>query len=325
MSGKHLLSLVGGALLAAAPWLLKNWVFMGAPLYPFLASTQAPGWAVHRLGFPERLNFTPAEHGWAWLATGAFNLHDLFLNPGRLTIEIEGMFYFTSIFVALAPVAIALRNRKAKYGLYYVAAPAIAYLVVIVWAFPRSNLRYYLPGLIPLAGVGAAALTIATSRHLRRIAVGVAILSLTPSLFAAISLTVLIRPDRYVLGQMTAADNLAGQYRLGDMESVITYANAHLNEDELILLLFEARGYYFDVPVIQDNKTANWEYVKSSGAAMSCLAGTGISHVLLRRGAFGFFVDRGIAQSVAVQTEISKFANRCLVPIYTTKNFECFA
>ena len=77
------------------PWLVKNCLLLGAPLYPFFTASRVEPWLT--VFYPDIYSPLPfSSDSLIVLRTvrAQFNLRDFFFHPGRLTPEAEGIFYF---------------------------------------------------------------------------------------------------------------------------------------------------------------------------------------------------------------------------------------
>jgi len=90
-------------------------------------------------------------------------------------------------------------------------------------------------------------------------------------------------------------------------------------------MLFEARGYYFGVPVLQDNAIMSWPLLSSKLAALDCLRSAGITHVLVNRGAIAYYASRGLDLAPLRLEALDQFARECLTPIHATGGYTLFA
>ncbi len=225
-------------LAGAAPWLLRTWLAVGNPLYPFFASVFGTWGAIDAdvasLGthdsmrawgyldfvrFPWSVVMTPdAFDGWS-------------SNPGMLVLllGVPGIMYGG--------------RRAVLIGLFCLAGVAALF-------FFRQHVRYLLPFFLPmmvLAGVGAVRTPIA-----RRAVSGVVVLALVLG-----------------LGVQAAAVHYKVPVALG-LESRDAYLNERIERyaafawvrenlpDDAIVLSLDPRGYYFDRNCYQ-----NFESLKS--------------------------------------------------------------
>ena len=98
--------------------------------------------------------------------------------------------------------------------------------------------------------------------------------------------------------------------------SVVSYINQHVSSEGRVLMLFEARGFYFEVPIIQDNLFSNWILLAGKLSSLNCLKGSGISHVLFNGTALDYFFRRGLDPKFLHLEEFQQFAEECLTAVY---------
>ncbi len=89
-------------------------------------------------------------------------------------------------------------------------------------------------------------------------------------------------------------------------------------------MLFEARGFYLNVPVIQDNVLTNWPLLANRASKLDCLAGSGITHVLLNRSGLDYYLARGLNPRTARWEIFQEFAGKCLAPIFQETGYTLF-
>ena len=304
-------------LLVAAPWLIKNEVLLGAPLYPIIGGHRAPPWlaGLYPGGVP--LSAVPHEAFRALAhARQPFNFTDLIFHPARLTPEAEARHYVISPFLILVPGALLL--RRARSALWLVAVGLLFSVLVVV---PRgtTNLRYLLPT-VPLLTIAAAAVADRIARWLpgARVGEGLLALGVVLALLPAARLEV-SRIDRrralsYAVGTLADRAYLASAPEPGfpPLYTMSRYVNEHLEPRSRILMLFEARGWYFRPTVLQDNNLTNWPLLTPLLDRDPCLASTKVTHVLLNAGALSFYEHRGLDSTVVGWPEFRRFERRCL-------------
>jgi hypothetical protein len=164
VAGWRVLLVVGWAAAWTAPWLLKNWLFVGNPVSPFLGSF-----------FPS-LEFDARLHG-IWLRASTMyrgeGLKDWILLPFRVSVENPsfGGFTLNPFFILCVPAALLLRGIP--YGVRVMAGFAAGYAVLWALATPQSR---FLAPLIPAASVVTAWALVALGRESApiRVAVGMA-------------------------------------------------------------------------------------------------------------------------------------------------------
>jgi hypothetical protein len=310
-------ALVGG--LASLPWLVRSQWMVGAPFYPLLASPRTPPWLADLFG----ASGIPASvdayvYNWIGPLRSRFNLLDAFVAPHRLTIEPEGYLYFFSPFLLLTLLWL-LKPRPAAVN--WLAWGGGAYLLIVLLPFPQTNLRYLLPAVVPLSLVAAHGLVhvstwLPAARAVQRVLV---IVALAPTVLAA-----------YVLGSATPV----GGHALG-VRSETEYLNGHpvqsvigmrtllqqIPKDGRTLFLFEARGYGVNRDVLQDNMGLNWPLLVASGANVRCLAGMGITHVLVNHEVVTYYASRGLDVNRLQWSMFDHFAKECLEEIEHTRSF----
>jgi len=325
------LSLFGLVLVAAAlPWFLKNWILLGAPAYPFLAGDALEPWLRPLYGatmVPSGVN--PAIFHTLDAARMPFNLLAAFFAPGDLTIEFEGAFHHANpIFILLPLWLLYLRNRTVNW----LIIPPIVYLLVIIVPFGTTNLRYLIPAAAPLTVATAHMLVRSCERLLsggttRLLLVALAALALLPSARTVYVWLQNTRALPQLIGATSAEAYMATHFDPGvrTLVPVVDFVNQQLPEDSRILMLYEARGYHFQRPVIEDVRVTNWPLLDYGLAPDQCLEWAGISHVLVNAGAIRYYLRRGSDPEVIGWGSFVGFADRCLGdPIYQDPAFLVF-
>ena len=88
--------------------------------------------------------------------------------------------------------------------------------------------------------------------------------------------------------------------------------------------MLEGRGYYFRVPVLQDNVIMNWPLLSTKAAWPDCLRSVGITHVLLNVGAIQYYALRGVDLAPLRLRALRRFTDQCLNPIHVAGGFRLF-
>lgn len=316
-----LFALVG--LAAVLPWIGKNWILLDAPFYPYLSERVLEPWLAGiygAAGIPDAVD--PAVFSAISKARMPFNLVDLFFAPGRLTVEQEGVHYHMNMLMLLAPFALLfLRNRF----LQWLIAPTIVYLLLILLPFPETNLRYLIPVFPPLTIVSAFVATRASQRFLsvgpsNLLLISLAALALYPS---AKTMHIWLRRSD-VLGYLAGWISRATYMQTGFFfySQMTAAANQVVPDDGKVLLLFEARGYYFEPPVIQDNLLTNWALLAPYTIVHDdCLASSEISHFLVSDAAVRYYARRGMDPRLLRLEDLGAFAARCLTVVHRGRGF----
>ena len=207
----------------------------------------------------------------------------------------------------------------------WLVLPAVGYLFIILVPFPATNLRYLIPAFAPLTIAVAYIAVRLSNRFLsvgatRLLLTSVAVLSLYPS--ANVMRIWLLKSD--VLGSLTGATSqqvyLETGYNL--YYQVLQAANSLVPSDGKLLLLYEARGFYFEPEVIQDNAISNWTLLAPMAiSSETCLETMGITHVLVNDLAVRYYVGRGMDPRLLRLDSLPQFAERCLTVIHRGRGF----
>ncbi len=311
---------------AALPWLVKNWILLHAPLYPLLAETALEPWLIPFYGsdtVPPSVN--PEIFQLIWHLRVPFDFRAVFLSPEELTIELEGAFYYANpILLLLLFWVFFLRNRT----LNWLVIPAVGYMLVLLLAYPGSNLRYLIPAMVPLTIVAVHIVVTSCERFFatataRLVLVLLAGLALVPSgstMYTWISQT---KAVGHLIGASSAEEYLDTHLDISVQAyaSLVRFVNGEVPEGSRILMLFEARGYYFKPSVVEDVRATNWPLLAPQLAPTDCLAAAGISHVLVNVGAVEYYTRGGLDLEVIQWAALQQFAQRCLAPIYRAQGF----
>ena len=204
--------------------------------------------------------------------------------------------------------------------------PSLLYVFVVV-SFPSLvNLRYLIPPLVPLSIVSCSVvLEKLFGRFSRRVTRFLAVLlvvvvllptSFVVSLWLSRSMKLTLG---YAIGRSSQQEYLLHSsfpYEGRRYKEILQYVNQTVPHDGLVLMLFEGRGYYFEVPVLQDNVFTNWQYLVHKQSSLECLKGTKISHVLVGNEVFNYLTKRGFNPDLIQWNVFQEFAQRCLTPIY---------
>jgi hypothetical protein len=264
------------------PWLLKNALLFEDPLYPFLSGRRLDAWLAPMYGgaaFPPQ--FDPDV---AWGAQVPFNLIDFFAAPQRITVEAEGGQYHANVLLLFLPLWFwHLKNAV----LTWLVAPALAYVGLVLMLQPTTSLRYLIPALLPLTLV---ALYSYASTWAKRISPPRMRRVLAVTTLVVLAGTASVLYHELVQGRALAhALGLTSRQAFLEMgtagyANAVSFVNERLPRDSRVLMLFEARGYFVRVPVLQDNLIMNWPLL-AERATPDCLRSAGITHVLINRGA----------------------------------------
>jgi hypothetical protein len=326
---RTLLVFAAGIAIGALPWLLKNGLMLGAPMYPLFSRALPPLWLTEHYAPAGPLELAAPLAGTALSrARSAVNMLDLLFSPGHLTAEAEGRMYFLNPLTLAAPLAVvAIPNGRALAF----ALPPVLYLVGLLGYSRHLNLRYLLPTLVPLAALGAAVCArfvqqriVSSARTAVLVLVGTA--AMVPTLLVlAWQLSVKHAPA-YLLHHQSISDYLQGvdDYEIRSHMNIVNWVNDSLGPGSRVLMLFEGRGLYFQVPVLQDNILTNWPFLVASDATTDCLTRAGITHVLVGQSTLRYFTNRGLDPDDLRWGEFAAFKDRCLSLVHDTPDYALY-
>jgi hypothetical protein len=316
-------------LAALAPWLLKNWALLGAPLYPYLAHRMVEPWL--QLLYDAAPSVQAPDPTLSQSLRGIrapVSLWGIFFAPGSLTAEGEGAFYFTNRILLLLPLGVFFLRRR---WLGWLVTPPLLYLLLILLPFPSTNLRYLIPAVPALTLAVSFVLLEAGSRYLpRRLAATLvlilATLALGPSWRAAKRWVTGTEAVPYLLGRASESDYWATHHDPGvrAYAPMVSFVNEHVPDSARILLLFEARGFPLEPRVIQDNKITNWPYLAGVLPEGGCGEEVGADYILLASAALNYYQTRGLDPAMLQWERFEGFADRCLSPVFHVPGYVLF-
>jgi len=276
-TAKDLLLWVALATALASPWYLKNWIWLGNPIYPYLFGG---------LNYPiERVQAD------AYLAANLGCGHSL-----RCYLSLPWMIYTRSYLFGHAPPAspsflslflpfwlVWRKNRRVNWLL------ALSLARFAFWAITTQDLRFLLPVYPALSVITAYILYQIANLRLRRLpwdffvrATVISVLLISLGLQLLRTLLTLGNPFPVILGLESADTYL--RYGLDDY-AVTQYVNKNLSEQSRLLLIGDKRGYYLQREYIPD-ATNNiwWGYLVPLGSSqegiLTLLQRWEISHIL---------------------------------------------
>jgi len=277
-TAKDLLLWVALATALASPWYLKNWIWLGNPIYPYFFGG---------LNYPiERVQAD------AYLATNLGCGHSL-----QCYLSLPWMIYTHSYLFGHAPPAfpsflslflpfwlVWRKNRTVNWLL------ALSLARFVFWAITTQDLRFLLPIYPALSVVTAYVLYQIANLKSRRLpwdffvhATVISVLLISLGLQLLITLLTLGNPFPVILGLESADAYL--RHSLNDY-AAIKYVNQNLPEKSRLLLIGDKRGYYLQRDYIPD-ATNNiwWGYLEPLGGSeegiLALLQSWGVSHILL--------------------------------------------
>jgi hypothetical protein len=307
--------------MAIGPWLGKNALLLGAPFHPVGAEAQLEPWLAEIAGSTAiPAGFDTSSLSQLAGSRASFSLIAAFLDPARLTIEGEGQYYGLPLVLLLLPVAaFAIRRQPVLAALLL---PPLAYLAAVLLPFERTNLRYLFPA-IPVLVLGTVIGLRALSPRLpllgRRllllsVAVGVGMTVADPLAERVGPRGLLIRWAAGLESRDSVRAQLsdAGARQFAQLEAAV----AGLPDDSLVLLLWEARTAGLPVRLLADVRLSNWPLLSQTPAPASCLAGTGITHLVVNQGGLRYYLARGASAEAFRLGELEVFLANCLQEVH---------
>lgn len=277
-TAKDLLPWVAIATVVASPWYLKNWIWLGNPIYPYFFGG---------LNYP--VQRVQAD---AYLAANLGCGHNLqcYLSLPWLIYTRSYLFghappAFPSFLSLLLPLWIIWRKSRTVNCLLALSLGRFAF-----WAVTTQDLRFLLPVYPALSVVTAYVLCQIANLKFPRLrweifsptlAISVLVINLGLQLMRA--LWTQRNPIPVVLG--LESQNTYLRHSLNDY-SAIKYVNENLPQGSGLLLIGHKRGYYLQRDYIPD-ATNNiwWGYLVPLGGSeegiLALLQSWGVSHILL--------------------------------------------
>lgn len=305
---------------ATIPWLLKNQILYGVASYPFFAGHSTQPWLTSLLPTNAALTLDPRVFQIQSMARTRFNVHDAFLNPIALGAGGEMAFYFLNPLLVLVPSCLLFARKPGVLGL---VGPSLIYVATILLIAPTANLRYLMPAIAPLTIVCTVALCALSERlpvvprWAGRAMVG--LVCLIPSVGAMYVWLAGTNAVANLLGTMSGQQLLTAHASptVRSQTRIAVAANKLVPPADTILMIFEARGLYLDAPSIEDTELTNWPTLEAALGPSHCLGGSGIRYVLARQAAARYQLQRGVPDDLLGLKSFERFANRCLIPVYT--------
>jgi hypothetical protein len=285
------------ALLVFAPWLVKNTVHTGNPVYPLLETVF------------DGANFDEVQGGQlvAWqrsMGTG-HSLASYLLLPFNVSLRGKpGLNYtlfdgtITPVFLCLLPFALFRRRRTTT--LFLVMATA----GFIFWAAMSQQLRFLIPTLALASVIAAQGVSNILEWTGRRTAAPVL------TLLALIMISGLVTPDQYGrpfvgaslgerLGVVTGVEERQNHLERNVQSfSMFDYMNSSLPAGARVFMIWENRGYYLDRPYLADSffeASSVMRLVAKSqdpAALAKRIASMGFSYVVVNDHLGSFFSQR---------------------------------
>lgn len=329
------------ALLAASPWLIRNFIWTGNPIYPLYNGLFPSA----TLTFEETSTVGNSIRGVFATRHALYgeNIWQLLLLPVR--IFFEGMDdnprYFDGrlnpFLLILSLFAFFQKPRHSKKIVLEKRIMVVFCLLYFLFSFNTTALRIrYLAPIIPflvvlsMYGLSNIESLLLNSVKNRYFTSGILLSSIT--LMLAINLNYIhtqftvIAPFDYINNRISRDDYIS-RYR--PEYKVIQYANTNLPESAEILCLFLGwRGYYFDRPVHFDYGRNTQSFLASLGepkvtekVVIARLEMKNISHMLIRTDLFSQWLQEMKPSRIGLWTEIRR---NYIQPVATYQNYTLY-
>jgi hypothetical protein len=268
-------------ILTVSPWLLKNWIFTGSPLFPYFWPT--PWVDAARLAAANRPLETaalwqnllaPLASTWTGIEGAVGFSADLgpllllFCVPGLWRQRRTPQALSLIILLVLAWIALAFGSLKFEYlmqtRIYYALLPAFAIPVGWGWDWLSDQVLYQV--------------------RLKRIFTNMILLVMAFVLWQDSILFEQLSPQKYILGIQSATDYRENIF--GPAEQAMQKLNA-LPKENRILMLWEPRGLYAPLNAQADLWVDRWHTDRvtdhTAAAILKHWKQEGYSHVLIYR------------------------------------------
>ncbi len=278
--------------LVVLPWLIKNWVVAGNPVYPLLFG--GVGWNATR------------EAWLYWPGQGySQNPLDYLALPWLMTVVgISGTPAFDAtigpLLLCLVPLVFLLRSRPraVNYGLA-IAGTQFGVFAVMIWRYRFLAQTRLLIAIFPFLCLAAAysleRLPQWDSRRLRLSwLVGVVVsLVLSVTLLTEAHGFLALRLLEPLVGLESREDYLAR--RLGYYMDAMRFTNERLPDGSRAIYLWEPKGYYGQSQALADTAFDNLSQLRvnqqTPEAALDTLGARGFTHILFYRSGMEFLLD----------------------------------
>jgi hypothetical protein len=311
------------------PWLFKNILITPFPFYPYSYPHPAlvDPWIAGAYAAQHKL----PPHGTFDLMVASKvpsnNPLYLFLNPRRLSFIGVNEWWVLNFLCLFLPLWFLFLNSTA---LNWMLIPAFIYLAMVMYVFHYPNMRYLSPMIAPMTMAAIHIMERFLSRFFQR--------RMLSRIFMAISVFVLIpavctmqRPfgdptiSSYLFGRISTHQFLLNSLQSpgehageGHFMQMTDYINRHVPKNSRILMIFEGRSYYLEVPVIKDSRDYNWFQLYHLDSPADSLRAMGVTHVLISFDGLDFFANgmaMGLGSPYIREKELKAFAFAYLTPV----------
>ncbi|MBU0494938.1 MAG: glycosyltransferase family 39 protein [Chloroflexi bacterium] len=266
------------AAVVAAPWYVRNWLWLGNPVYPaFFGGPEWPPSRVERFAY--LLSLYGAGHDW----------QDYLLLPWNLLTDSgkfgTSLFAHSSVLLWIPLFAVLLVRHHRSVSLLLV----LSYAQVVAWALFSQQSRLLLPVLGPLCLLTGVMLERLLERWRgpwgnRAVFYPIICYAMATIVLQQIFFWLDAKPLGVVLGLESRHSYLSRN--LPDYNSM-TYINEHTSETAKVLMIGDGCGYYLQRAYVSDASLETWSYIVSLAQARTpeavyrVLREKGITHILV--------------------------------------------
>lgn len=273
-----LLAFALASFLTWVPWLAKNAIETGNPVYP-LASIlfEVPGMSERQIERWQTVHSPPASP-----AGSAFTPRALFDSAGQVLLKSPfvnpSLVFFFLVGIAFA----ALRGKGARW--LWKPLFVSLWILGVWWLLTHRIDRFWLP-IVPLLTLSAGYGMAHIARHSSATLVNAIVLfGITYGLLQSLS-GAAQNDNRFFVSQRALELEHRGAVD-GLYRDVIAWLNENLNSDDQLLCIGEAKAFHFQMPIVYAtcfNETPGemWLDGKDGLGQLDALSGRGITHVLV--------------------------------------------
>jgi hypothetical protein len=322
---KLVLALGCAGLLGAAPWLVKNAALLGNPVYPFFSAPRVEPWL--RPLYPDLrpAGVHPDIFQVHRQMREPFTLRTFILSPGRLAPDEDASDSGPFLVLLFAPLALVVGPWRRPLPLLL---PPLGYLVLVLGYSRYTSLRYLMPAIPALTAAVAILLDAVWKRWTgwgRTVLLAAILVAAIPSPLAILRRLVWKNAAAVALGTMSKRQFLDRYRETNGYVHAVSWLDAHVPRGDLVIMLFEARGYYSESRVEEDLLLRNWAFLAPHAEQPGCLRGTGAKYILVNEGSYRYFVDRGAEPASLRWDAFAQFRSKCLKSVYEARGFSVYA
>ncbi len=310
------------ALLIAAPWYIKNWLFTGNPVYPFLFDVFGGHlWDSFRADW-----YAAAGSGVGW------DPGTLLVLPWLLTLGINDMNYWDGrtgplllLFLPLMVWAVFARKKERppaiNWLLMYALVHYLFWTMGVIWSRSLWQSRLLLPALVALAPAAGWAWAWLSEVKISSFSLG-RFVNIAVGLVLALTLvemglmTLQINPLPYLTGLESRETYLTDH--LGAHYEAMQQINQTLPDEAVVVFLWEPRSYYCQKDCRPDSILDTLPHLvyqyQTAEAIVRAWQQAGVTHLLIHRSGLEFMVSES---PEVVDTKIlAELESRFLEPVF---------